>query len=241
MRARLVVLVTLIISLLAGSSRAELPADLRSQLVRNGHALIIAVWNYEDPLWKWPQDIQVHIQAEVTELQRGLSEHFETVTPLLNPSFNGLRTGLINFFTQNSAKKDERLFVVYIGHGFPDPESHNGFITGIDTAAFDPSDFGPAERSAISMSEYDSFAGLSHARQILTVFDACFSGYILYTGAGPSDSANIPDQDQDRIRSLLRKRVRYYITAGDYNETIPADLNLSAVLLKAINETRNPR
>jgi hypothetical protein len=207
-----------------------LPDDLRAQLVRHGHALLVGVSRYKNDAWpELPT-----VREQLAELSEGLKPHFATVTVLLDPSVSSLRGHLQKFFYERPDAEDNRLFVYYFGHGFTDTNYNTkadiGFLTGADTPPYDPRD-GRAVSNSISMHEYDNMTRLSHARQILTVFDTCFSGTIFSAVAGP----NIPTKlDLDRVRDALRRPVRYYITAGRANEKVPADFNLATLLLRGI-------
>jgi hypothetical protein len=171
-------------------------------------------------------------QRQANELYEGLKPHFLTVQRLDNPTTSSMRDHLRSFFTQEGAKEDGRLFIFYIGHGFTDPFNNNGFVTGSDTPAVVTTDTHAMDGS-LSMQEYDALTRLAHARQVLTVFDSCFSGTILWQGLGNPPQLN--SVDQDRIRGWLREPVRYYITAGDYQEEVPADLDFAQILLDGIN------
>jgi hypothetical protein len=82
------------------------------------------------------------------------------------------------------------------------------------------------------MYEFDTMTKLSHARQILTVFDSCFSGTIFSVMLSPIIS--LTAMDLARVRDVLRRPVRYYITAGRAKEKVPADFPLATLLLRGL-------
>ncbi len=64
------------------------------------------------------------------------------------------------------------------------------------------------------------------------VFDSCFSGSLFET-MGPEQEP--VHNDFDGVRSLLRKPMRYYITAGRRNEEVAADRTFSTLLLRGLH------
>jgi hypothetical protein len=63
------------------------------------------------------------------------------------------------------------------------------------------------------------------------VFDSCFSGSLFETMALPE---NPPRNDFDNVRTLLRKPMRYHITAGRQNEEVAADSTFVTLLLRGL-------
>ncbi len=67
---------------------------------------------------------------------------------------------------------------------------------------------------------------------MLIVFDSCFPGSLFET-MGPEQEP--VHNDFDGVRSLLRKPMRYYITAGRRNEEVAADRTFSTLLLRGLH------
>jgi hypothetical protein len=228
-RLAIIALFWLSIGCAAPVAYAQLPNDLEKRLLRQGHALLVGIANYGDSRWgnlpKAPEFI--------TELKNGLTPHFETVDVLIDPTLDKLRSELRNFFQKSGDGDEGRLFVFYFGHGFtdlnPNTNVETGFITASDTPYYYMDKTAPFR--AMSMHEYDTLTRISHARQILTVFDSCFSGTIFSTKLTPSSPTKM---DLDRVRQSLRGAVRYYITAGRANEKVPADFRLHELILRGI-------
>jgi len=83
----------------------------------------------------------------------------------------------------------------------------------------------------VSFYDVDSWSRQTNARHVLMVFDSCFSGSLFETMAVPEEP---PKNDLDNVRTLLRKPMRYYITAGRQNEEVAADSTFATLLLRGL-------
>jgi uncharacterized caspase-like protein len=192
-------------------------------LQHRGHALLIGVSDYATG---WPQ--LPNVKNDLQDLKAGLRPYFETVDVLPNPTVAQLRDRMSEFLLGQWNKPDERLFIYYSGHGFTDfnesSRDYDGYITGSDTP-------GVALTKAVSFFEVDSWSRQTHARHVLMVFDSCFSGSLFQTMAPVTEP---PKNDFDSVRTLLRKPIRYYITAGHQNEEVAADSTFATLLLRGL-------
>jgi WD40 repeat protein len=203
---------------------AQIPEDIQQALQHRGHALLIGVSDYKTG---WPQ--LPNVKNDLQDLQAGLKPYFETVDVLLDPTVAKLRDQVSEFLLGQWNKPDERLFIYYSGHGFTDfnesSRDYDGYITGSDTP-------GVAIAKAVSFFEVDSWSRQTRARHVLMVFDSCFSGSLFQT-MGPTPEP--PKNDFDSVRILLRKPMRYYITAGRQNEEVAADSTFATLLLRGLS------
>jgi Tol biopolymer transport system component len=202
---------------------AQIPEDIQQLLQHRGHALLIGVSNYKTGWDRLP-----NVKNDLQDLKAGLEPYFETVDVVQNPTVAQLRDRMSEFLLGQWNKPDERLFIYYAGHGFTDfnqsSRDNNGYITGSDTP-------GVAIAKAVSFFEVDSWSRQTRARHVLMVFDSCFSGSLFQT-MGPVTSPL--KNDFDSVRTLLRRPMRHYITAGRQNEEVSADSTFATLLLRGL-------
>jgi TPR repeat protein len=210
---------------------AQVPDDIRTALTARGHALLIGVSSYDQNAWPPLSSVAGDIQ----DLARGLAPHFSTVDTLLDPTTNAIQTRLREFMTAQWNQPEERLLVYYAGHGFTsyNQNSHDyvGYITGKDTPACHGDDCSNAVGRAVSFNELDAVNRETRSRQVITLFDSCFSGSIFLVRANEGDPKHY---DYIRARDAIRNPVRYYITAGAANEKIPANSPFAQLVLRGL-------
>ncbi len=210
---------------------AEVPDDIRSTLTERGHALVIGVARYDDPAWgSLPS-----ISDDVTDLARGLAPHFATVETLADhPTAEEIRSKLREFLLGTWNRADGRLLIYYAGHGFTDfnqsARADTGYITGSDTPAYGSNSVGAIGKS-VSFQEIDALNRETRARQVIMLFDSCFSGSVFLTRSGGNDPRHY---DYERARDALHDPVRYYITAGGPSEEIPAASPFAQLILRGL-------
>jgi len=202
---------------------AEVPEDIQQLLQHRGHALLIGVSEYTSG---WPQ--LPNVKNDLQDLKAGLEPYFATVDIVPNPTVAQLRDRMSEFLLGQWNNPGERLFIYYSGHGFTafnqSSRDYDGYITGSDTP-------GKAVVKAVSFYEVDSWSRQTSARHVLMVFDSCFSGSLFQTTGLPEEP---PHNDLDNVRTLLRKPMRYYVTAGHQNEEVAADSTFAALLLRGL-------
>ena len=201
----------------------SIPVDIQQALYHRGHALLIGVSDYKTG---WPQ--LPNVKNDLQELKAGLDPYFETVEIVQNPTVSELRGRMSEFVLDQWNNPNERLFIYYAGHGFTAfnqaSTDNDGYITGSDTP-------GKSVAKAVSFFEVDSWSRNTSARHVLMVFDSCFSGSLFQT-MGPEQEPS--PNDLDNVRTLLRKPMRYYITAGRQNEEVAADSTFAKLLLRGL-------
>jgi len=170
---------------LASHLSAQVPDDIRASLTGHGHALLIGVSKYDGNAWpELPS-----VTADIEDLAKGLTPHFATIDKLINPTTNALWDKLREFMINKWNRRDERLLVYYAGHGFTDYNSNSrvytGYITGRDTPACHGANCDEAISNAIPFNYIDSLNRETRVRQVITLFDSCFSG--LAVAKGPND------------------------------------------------------
>lgn len=204
--------------------KPEVPEDIQTALNGRGHALLIGVSDYARG---W--DDLPNVKNDLQDLKAGLAPYFETVDVELDPTVSKLRERMHEFLLDKWNDPSERLFIYYSGHGFTafnqTSRDNDGYITGSDTP-------GKSVAKAVSFFEVDSWSRQTSARHVLMVFDSCFSGSLFQT-MGPED-VEPRHNDLDSVRTLLRKPMRYYITAGRQNEEVAADSTFATLLLRGL-------
>jgi hypothetical protein len=145
------------------------------------------------------------VAGDIQDLTRGLAPHFSTVDTLLDPTTNAIQTRLREFMTAQWNQPEERLLVYYAGHGFTsyNQNSHDyvGYITGKDTPACHGDDCSNAVGRAVSFNELDAVNRETRSRQVITLFDSCFSGSIFLVRANEGDPKHY---DYIRARDAIR-------------------------------------
>jgi WD40 repeat protein len=203
---------------------AQIPEDIQQLLQHRGHALLIGVADYKTG---WPP--LANVKNDLQELKAGLEPFFETVDIVPNPTVAELRDRMSEFLLGQWNNPGERLFIYYAGHGFTafnqSSQDNDGYITGSDTP-------GKVVTKAVSFYEVDSWSRQTSARHVLMVFDSCFSGSLFQTMGPPPE---LPLHNNfDNVRTLLRRPMRYYITAGRQNEEVAADSTFATLLLRGL-------
>ncbi|WP_338848597.1 polysaccharide deacetylase family protein [Massilia sp. W12] len=172
----------------------------------NSWALLIGIDDYA----KWPK---LHYAVRDTEAMRQtLIEKFgfapEHVITLTNGA--ATRNGILAAFherLQHSAKKNDRIFVFYAGHGATVKLS-----SGRDLGYIIPADADPKQvaAEAIPMTEIQNIAESLSARHVLFVMDACYSGLGLTRGAG----------NPNFLRENAKRLGRQMLTAGGADQLV---------------------
>ena len=76
-----------------------------------------------------------------------------------------------------------------------------------------------AVSNAISFQDIDALNRETQAKQVIMLFDSCFSGSLFSARSADVDPKHY---DYENARDTLDEPVRYYITAGGPTEKIPA-------------------
>ncbi len=129
-----------------------------------------------------------------------------------------LERALRSFLARFGRKPGNRLVFYYAGHGWTE-EAHdikNGYIVPVDTPH--PELHGDsAFLHLISMDVFEGYARSMLARHVLFVFDSCFGGTIFEATRARVESA----AGTERLRDLLDRNVRMFLTAGDETQKVP--------------------
>ena len=202
-----------------------------SDPLRHGHALLIGNFHYSDSRWTHLDDVPL----QISQLHDALGPHFDSVERAMDLDSNHLKERLSDFMTKYGNTVEGRLLVYYAGHGYTEivGTENRGYVTGTDTPVVDGSQgsYDAARAKALSMERIRAFARDAIARQVLFIFDSCFSGTI-FTNRTYIQAHNMTP---DEVRQLLRSPARFFISAGSGSEIVPAHSPLPSLLIAAIH------
>jgi hypothetical protein len=166
-------------------SPSAAPQDLStsSDPLLHGSALLIGISSYKE--WGPLHDVPLQINA----LKEEFSHHFDHVDVAIDLDSNTLRRRIEAFLRVDGNDADARLLIYYAGHGYTETidekNTNEGYITGIDTPVVDGTkeSYNRARPLAVNMGYIREHLSDSHAKSILFVFDSCFAGTFLPSGA----------------------------------------------------------
>ena len=176
-------------------------------LYKGSYALLIGVSQYK----YWP-DLTA-VPGELAEVEAALKERGFTVRSLLDPNSKELENAFEDFIGEYGYDKDNRLLFFFSGHGASREDGSMGYLVPSDAPLMrkDPRGF---MRKALSMSQIKTWCREMLAKHSLFLFDSCFSGTIFESKGEAGHPPPITD--------YTSKPVRYFITAGDAREKVPA-------------------
>lgn len=151
-------------------------------LYQGSYALLISESNYRGGAKKgWT--VLDHQSAEVDALSSVLRQQGFHVTRVKDATSSELRDLLRKFMLTVGDQPNNRIVVVFSGHGYTNADSL-GYVVPIDAPApaFDPTEF---QIKAIPMQDITDLAREAHAKHMLFLFDSCFSGSIFMTKSKP--------------------------------------------------------
>jgi hypothetical protein len=220
-------------TLVGDKASAQLPPEFRSRLVGQGKALLVGVSRY-DQRTEWNNIPS--IERNTPRLEAGLRSHFATIEKLPNPTHSDLLTGLRRVLLSEPQNGDERILIYYAGHGYADylNDREAGYLTGRDSYSngmmrrLNPE---TVRQSAVAMVELDQMLRRSKAGQVLVVLDCCNSGAIFSVRGDP----RISSPPANSMRDFLDRPIRFYLTAGDYNQRTPEDSPIWRFLLAGLS------
>jgi len=192
-----------------------------SFLYKESHALLIGNTRYNDAGWPALPTIPKELAViQKTLLAQGFIIYEDKVH--LNLSERDLKGTLEDFIEDHGLDRENRLFIMYAGHG--ETLGDTGFLVPVDGAT--KRDEKAFRRGAISMDEIRAMIRKIQSKHVLFCFDSCFAGTIFRTRSG---SAVPPD-----INLKTGKPVRQFLTAGGAGEEVPDASVFSAYLARGI-------
>ena len=187
---------------------------------QNSYALIIGASDYTHGWSKLPSVVD-----ETEDVKRALKKKGFKVTHILNPDHKALEESFKNFIDKHGFDKENRLLFFFSGHGHSRNKHSKGYL--VPTNAPDPRiDEKGFLGKALSMIQILAWSREIEAKHVLFLFDSCFSGTLFKS----KSQGDIPKH----ITDLTARPIRYFITAGDAGETVPAKSVFVPALLKGL-------
>ncbi len=178
------------------------------------YALLIGNSEYTHPAW----DKLPSIPHELASVERMLQRQGFEVETLSNVSSQELLSSLSDFAVDKGGDPNNRLLVYFAGHGETiqlSEQQSMGYLVPADAPPYSSDKHGFITR-ALSMNRVMAMAKEIQSKHAMFVFDSCFSGSIFQSRGFASSSGR-------SLEGLLEKPVRYFITSGSANETVPAE------------------
>lgn len=192
---------------------AAVAGPLLSEHYSNSYALLIGVDQYEHSGW----DRLPSVPSELASVKGMLEKQGFEVETLSNLTGRELMNSLTDFVADKGYDENNRLLVFFSGHGETIQLSAGrqmGYFVPADAPPYAVDNRGFITR-ALSMNRVMAMAKEIRSKHALFVFDSCFSGSIFQSRSFASNGRS--------LERLLSKPVRYFITSGSANETVPSD------------------
>ena len=196
-------------------------------LYKNSYALVIGIAHYGDPAWRK----LANALQDAKEVAAALGRQGFAITLVPDPTGEGLKQAMTDFFAQYGRDPDNRLVVYYSGHGHT--IGNTGYLVPADAPDPVASEAGFLKK-ALPMSRIAAEATDYRARHILYVFDSCFSGAIFSTRNSPA-AVSLDQADLALYFSgPAAAPVRYFITAGTAEQKVPDISQFTPAFISAL-------
>ena len=185
------------------------PAATAEPEFPQGHALVIGIATYADPVWP---DLSF-AEKDARAVARTLRAHGFRVTALYNAeATRGAIVAALEDRLPRQIKDGDRLLLFYSGHG------HTRAFSGVDYGYIVPHDAGAQTGTMIAMDTLQTWSlKMSGARHQLFIMDACFGGLLAPKG---SLVPGIPRDHPAYISEVIRRDARQYLTAGGRDQQV---------------------
>jgi peptidoglycan/xylan/chitin deacetylase (PgdA/CDA1 family)/uncharacterized caspase-like protein len=196
----------------SGIPYIKTPTDTEKKLYNNSWAVVIGINNYQH----WPKlkyavnDAQSIAKILHTKLGFPKKNIFELYDE------DATRERIVEVLGYNLADpkkvtQEDRVFIFYAGHGMTRPLASGkklGYIIPVDTELI------KFQNKGISMSQFDDYSALIHAKHVYFVMDSCYSGLAL-TRSGVSIGQTI-----NYLKQITSRRSRQILTAGGADQQV---------------------
>ena len=198
------------------------------ELYGGSYALLVGVSKYTNG-WN---DLD-QIPSELEDAEAALKLHgFEVTLETERTTASELPNVFQEFIFKHGYKQNNRLVIIYSGHGHTWVKGNQGYLVPSDAPRPATAEGNPGEsflRKALHISQMVEWSRQMTARHVLFLFDSCFSGTIFNT-KGLSADSNLKSFS---LESVARP-VRQFITAGSANERVPAKSTFMPAFVDAI-------
>ncbi len=191
--------------------------DSPKQLYAGSFALVIGIDRYTNG---WPR-LEKAV-ADANAVGDELEARGFVVTRAHNLNSDQLSTTIRDFIIDNGEEPEARLLIWFAGHGHT--LNGTGYLVPADAPAADK-DSKAFRRSALNMGTLAVSIREPVAKHVLIVLDACFSGSVITSYRGATDS---------NIARKARLPVRQFITSGSADQVVPDDGRFRELFLRSI-------
>lgn len=210
------------------------------ELYAESHALLVGESSYA-PGSGWNR--LANIPAELNALGAALQlQGFHVIRhDDLKPS--ELSTAIECFVKGYGYRRDARILIYFAGHGFTRTDSqvsgerNVGYVLPIDSPPAPDRPNTAAEtmfiEKALRLTQFQEWASAMEARHVIMIFDSCFSGSIL-GHRGPSNETLRPKPLGYVLSVAASSPVRWFLTSGQANQTVPAVSVFNNLLVQAL-------
>jgi hypothetical protein len=213
-------------------------------LYEESNALLIGESTYQsDTNWTSLNGVPSEIEA----LSSALLLHGFHVRSILNATSSQIESEGEAFVRCYGYRRESRLLMYFAGHGHtrndqePGGSRLVGYLVPVDAKKIN-ADSSQADQNAflskaIRMTRFLEWGDAIEARHALFIFDSCFSGAIL-GHRGEGDEERKPKPANYVLSDLASRPVRWYLTSGTANQTVPAASFFNRLLVQALTGER---
>lgn len=187
-----------------------------SEVYKKSYALLVGVWKFDDAA-AFPQFDEKRIQKDLSVMETALKSNGFEVKVLSGTVTKNTVVGALDQIVE-VADRDDRIFVYFSTHGFPDPlMGSEGYLATSDCVLKKPT-VGCLRLNDLSVTAERALDG-KQVKQVLFAIDSCFSGLGVVR-----KSVAVPD-----LTRLAVPQGAYMLTAGmaDQTAAIDPDLGMS--------------
>ncbi len=189
-----------------------LSRDDRLKIYANSFALLIGAVDY---VHGWAQ--LPGVKDDIKRVQAVLERQDFEVEVVWNPKKKELASRLEDFIAGRGTEPDSRLIVYYAGHGWSEANWGRslGYIVPVDSPT--PGQSSEHLRFLVSMEDFKKYAVEARARDVVFIFDSCFSGTVF----NAAKARLIEKVQGTSVDDLLSRPARLFLTAGDEQQEVP--------------------
>ena len=204
-------------------------------LYKESHALLISASKYSATTSNGWRDLP-STESELDLLAIELRRHGFRVVRVIDPTGEELGRVIRDFASQRGWEADNRLIIMFSGHGYTNKNNQMGYLVPVDAVSPQRSlsDF---LRKALPIKQLELTALEIESRHALFIFDSCFSGSIFARRGDigqPDKRGNTPSERWRYLSQKSREPVRQFVAAGGPDEQLPGKSVFVPLLLQAL-------
>ncbi|WP_168796300.1 OmpA family protein [Flagellimonas onchidii] len=173
------------------------------------------------------------VNKDIGAIKKVLEQHGFIVFTKQNLNKIELDNAFSNFIRDYGYQANNRLLFYFAGHGYTLESSYGeqfGYLVPVDAENPVFASDAQFKNSSIPMSRIIEYAKSIDSKHALFLFDACFSGSLINARGGNQNLASIVDS--------VKLPIRYFITSGSPNETVPDKSIFRELFVEALTSSR---